>query len=241
MESIRTVRAALFDLDGTLLDTLQDLSDSMNEALLRHGLPVLNPREYKDLVGTGAMELARLAAFRALGLSGAVGESTVDEAVRMAPELFKDFQKAYATGWDRTTRAYPGIHAALSHLGRIGVPMAVLSNKPDRFTKLLVAHFFPDVPFVSVCGERAGIPRKPDPASARDALERLGTAASEIAYFGDSGTDMSFAARSGFLSVGVLWGFRGREELVDCGAEVLISAPGGIPDVFSGARGGIVQ
>jgi phosphoglycolate phosphatase len=226
------LRAALFDLDGTLLDTLQDLSDSMNTALAFQGLPAVSPSDYRLLVGTGASELSRLASRMSLV---ATGVGTVEAEARskeLAPIVLKDFRDAYGSFWANATRPYDGVPEALSRLRRENVALAVLSNKPDPFTKRLVSHFFPDIQFACVRGELAGEPRKPDPESAREILATLGIPPREIAYFGDSGIDMQFAVASGFIAVGVLWGFRSRAELSGAGADELLTDPSEIPGVL---------
>lgn len=219
------LRAALFDLDGTLLDTLHDLADSMNAALSLHGLQPVDARRYRLLVGTGATELARLASCSSLETSGVDAAEADVRSREIAPLVLNDFREAYGVGWARRTSPYPGIPEALAELVRAGIPIAVLSNKPDPFTKRLVAHFFPEIPFDKVCGERAGEPRKPDPAAAREILASIGVHPSRIAYFGDSGLDMRFAKAAGFHAAGVLWGFRTRDELVEGGADVLLHDP----------------
>ena len=113
-----------------------------------------------------------------------------------------------------------------------GRRMAVLSNKRDDFTRHLVQHAFGRWPFVDVRGERDGVPRKPDPAAAGAALQSFGASAGDVAYFGDSGGDMAFARNAGFVPVGVLWGFRSRDELATEGAAVLLDTPKEIPSVF---------
>ncbi len=225
-------RMALFDLDGTLLDTLADLARSMNEALAEHGMGPVATAEYRLLVGTGAQELARLASRRSMLLAGLPGTEADERSRSLAPAIRETFRDTYATGWDKSTRAYPGVSVALAALHRAGVPLGVLSNKPDPFTKKLTAHFFPDVPFATVEGERNGVPRKPDPAAAGAALQSFGASAGDVAYFGDSGGDMAFARNAGFVPVGVLWGFRSRDELATEGAAVLLDTPKEIPSVF---------
>ncbi len=228
-------RAALLDLDGTLLDTLQDLADAVNAALQAQGLRTLPTDGFRLLVGTGARNLARLATVQALRDAGADEADAAERAERLAPAVFRDFQDAYAVGWDRATRPYAGVPEALEALRGCGVPLGILSNKPDAFTKSVVARYFPGIPFATVCGERDGVPRKPDPASADAAKAAFGLSGREIAYIGDSGTDMAFAVAAGFLPVGVLWGFRDRAELEASGAERLLADPREIPALFAGA------
>ena len=226
------LRAALFDLDGTLLDTLHDLADSMNAALVHQGLSAIPTEDYRLLVGTGASELARLASAASLSSSGADAAEADTRSREIALLVLKDFRDAYDAGWAHRTAPYSGIPEVLAALRQAGIPIAVLSNKPDLFTKRLVSHYFPDVAFDRVCGERIGEPRKPDPDAAREILATIGIPPSRVAYFGDSGLDMRFAKAAGFHAAGVLWGFRTRGELTECGADVLLDDPKEIPGIL---------
>ncbi len=224
-DTVPGLRAALFDLDGTLLDTLHDLADAMNAALSLHGLRPVDPQAYRLLVGTGASELSRLASCSSLEASGVDATEADVRSREIAPLVLQDFRDAYEAGFAHRTTPYAGIPEALATLRQEGIPIAVLSNKPDPFTKRLVAHFFPDIPFDKVCGERVSEPRKPDPAAAREILASIGVPVSRIVYFGDSGLDMRFAKAAGFRAAGVLWGFRTRDELIEGGADVLLDDP----------------
>lgn len=214
------MKTVIFDLDGTLLNTLDDLAAATNLALQNHGLPALPVDAYRLLVGAGARNLLRRAA-SAAGLKAAADESMIDS-------LVKDFSAAYQQGWADKTRPYPGVQDMLDRLLAAGSRLAVLSNKPDAFTQLIVRHFFPDGPFSLVSGMRDGWPAKPDPSLALELCGQLGALPSETALVGDSDSDMQTAVRGGLTPVGVLWGFRDAEELMQNGACRLFADPAGL-------------
>jgi len=209
-------QAVLFDLDGTLLDTIDDLADATNEALGRHGFPGHDVAAYKYFVGNGATELMR----RALPESHR-DDATVAEAVAA-------MRDEYARCWADKTRPYQGVVPMLDALAQRGLRLAVLSNKPDDFTKLCVAKLLPGDRFELVVGAKPSAPLKPDPAAALGIAAELGVAPAEVAYLGDTGTDMQTACAAGMYPVGALWGFRTADELRDNGARVLIENPMGL-------------
>jgi phosphoglycolate phosphatase len=215
-DSASLFQAVVFDLDGTLLDTLDDLADCVNAVLTENGLPVHPNASYKNMVGKGAQNL----------LAVASGRDILDASVTRMQERFS---MAYADGWRNKTRPYEGIAQVLRQLADRGVPMAVLSNKYDGMTRLMAAHFFAGIPFAAVIGQRPGVPDKPDPASALEISARMGVDPDKTVYFGDSGTDMLTARNAGMYPVGVLWGFRDAAELAEAGAAAIISHPGDIP------------
>lgn len=204
-------RAVLFDLDGTLADSLGDLGGAMNEALAARGLPEHPKAAYRQFVGEGIEVLVR----RASGL--------LDEAVIQA--LVVEYRARYAARIDAETRPYEGVAAMLDGLVAARVPMAVLSNKRDDFTVELVRRLFGRWPFVEVRGERVETPRKPDPTAALQIARALGVPAAECAFVGDTAIDIATAVAAGMIPIGVLWGFRGREELVAAGASRLLKHP----------------
>lgn len=199
-------RLVIFDLDGTLLDTIGDLAVSCNAVLAMRGLPQHSYEEYCGFVGNGIMRLVERALPEPLRTP-----YTVD-AVR------RDFVAYYTEHIDCYTKPYEGVGDLLQTLCARGVRVAVASNKFQAGTEKLVRRFFPDVPFAAVLGQRPGVPLKPDPAVAREILAAVGVEAGETLYVGDSGIDMQTAAAAGIRSVGVSWGFRRREELVESGA-----------------------
>jgi len=193
-------KAIVFDLDGTLLDTLADIGQAMNHALVLHGRKPVPLAGYKQLVGEGVRRL----------VENAAPEATPEEL----ESLLASFRSFYADHLTATTRPYPGIEAMLAGCAERGQQLAVLSNKAHAFTQELVTRLLPDVPFSQVWGERpAQFPRKPDPAAALALCEELGVAPGEVAMVGDTLFDLGCARAAGLSGVGVTWGFRSREEL----------------------------
>lgn len=205
--------AVVFDLDGTLLDTIEDLTDSMNQSLAELNCPPCSIADCKFYVGNGVREFARQA----------LPETRRDE--KTLSRCVEIMRNHYARNWANKTAPYEGIGEMLSGLLRAGLKLTVLSNKPDDFTQLMVSHFFADVPFEIVLGARKGIPHKPDPAGAIEIAERLGLPPRRCLYLGDTNTDMNTANGAGMYAVGALWGFRPAEELRESGAKVLIEHP----------------
>jgi phosphoglycolate phosphatase len=206
-------KAVIFDLDGTLADTIEDLAAAMNRSLRGRGLPEHDFAEYKLFVGDG---------FRTLVVRALPELSRSDALV---DEVWREAAADYAERCLDMTRPYPGTLELLAALAERGVAMAVLSNKPDDLTKKVTSGLFPDAPFRLVRGETAEFPRKPDPASALDACARLGAAPSEALYLGDTSVDMKTARAAGILALGASWGFRGEAELRSAGADAILARP----------------
>ncbi len=211
------LKAVLFDLDGTLIDSLADLGEAVNRMLAELGFPGHAAAAYREFIGEGARRLVE----RALPGGVRMDESLVEQALAL-------YQRHYAACWHEQTGVYPGLPELLADLAAAGLPLGVISNKPDAFTQLCVAHFFPQTPFAIVFGQREGVERKPDPAAALEAASLLGVTAAECAYVGDSGVDMRFAQAAGMRGIGVAWGFRGREEMVENGAAVVVPDAAGL-------------
>ncbi len=218
-------RAVIFDLDGTLLDTLEDIADSMNRVFADRGLPTHPVEDYRYFVGSGAEELA----WRALPEEQRNRE--------MIAELVNGFQTSYRSTWNVKTRPYPGIERMLERLREEKIPTAVFSNKPQEFTVLGVKEYFPGHPFAAVLGQREGVPLKPDPAGAAKIGKTLGLDPRDILFLGDTGVDMETARGAGNFPVGVSWGFRPVAELREHGAEVIIDRPEEIFDLLDLPRG----
>jgi len=205
------IKAAIFDLDGTLVDSLADIGGAMNHALEHHGLPAHPIDAYRQFVGEGVHRLA---------------EKALPPARQDLKEpVLAEYRRYYAEHLLHATKPYPGIEALLDALSARGVKLAVLSNKPDPATRTLVQHFFSRWPLVAVYGERPGVPRKPDPTAALEIAKAAGAAPSECMFIGDSAIDMRTATAAGMLPVAVLWGLRERAELEENGARALVTHP----------------
>jgi phosphoglycolate phosphatase len=205
--------AVLFDLDGTLLDTLDDIADASNAVLLRHGFPAHPVSRYRYFVGEGAMNLI----IRTLPES-----ARTEDTVR---RLYEEFRAEYAKNWNAKTRPYRGVPELLDALVERSVKIAVLSNKPDDFTQKCVGELLGAWAFNAVLGHRDGVPAKPDPNGAIDLAKTLSVSPARILYLGDSSIDMETALAAGMFPVGALWGFRTREELETSGACAVIGKP----------------
>jgi len=205
------IRAVLFDLDGTLADSLADLANATNWALTQVGCPTHPLEDYRYFVGDGARELCA----RALP---ADKQNLVDETLRLMRERYD------AHCFDET-KLYPGIPELIAALAERSYRLAVLSNKPDIFTKRMIAHFFHPSPFAIVRGQLPNVPLKPDPTAAVQIAGELDILPAQWLYLGDTNTDMQTAHGAGMHPVGVLWGFRDREELVKSGAEHIAAKP----------------
>lgn len=203
--------AIIWDLDGTLLDTLADLTDSTNRTLAHFGFPARTAREVRSFVGNGAGQL----------LAKAVPAGTPEETVRQALNWF---QADYGANCRNKTGPYPGIPEALAALRSQGYPMAVVSNKPDRAVRTLVPDWFPGL---YARGEGADCPRKPAPDMVFRAMEALGV--SRCIYVGDSEVDVLTARAAGVPCLSVLWGFREETELRIAGAAHFCAEPGQLP------------
>ena len=208
-------KAILFDLDGTLADTLADIAGAMNRALRLHGLPEWEVPEYRFLVGNGAKVLS---------------ERAVRGRTELAERVRADYQAWYERHDLDATRPYPGMPEALRTLAARGVRMCVVSNKPDADTRRVVTRLFPDIPFDVIRGQIPGVPTKPDPTAAIAAAGEMGLAPADFVYLGDSAVDMECARRAGMLPIGALWGFRTAEELAAAGAARLLERPGDLTD-----------
>lgn len=206
------LRAVLFDLDGTLVDSLGDIATAMNHALQQHGLPPHPEAAYLRFVGEGVAKLAERA--------------TGGAAPALQGQVLATYHAYYDAHLFDRTYAYPGVEAALAELAADGVRLGVLSNKSDDFVKRLAARLLPGVTFTAVYGERPGIPRKPDPTAALALAAELGVAPEACGFVGDTSVDMDTAKAAGMYGVGVTWGFRTAEELHAHGARAVVSSAG---------------
>ena len=191
----------IFDLDGTLLNTIADLAHSTNYALNKLGYPTHDVEKYNFMVGNGINKLFE----RALP----EGEKTEENVLRVR----KEFIPYYDIHNADDSRPYPGLSALLSYLQSAGIQIAVASNKYQAATEKLVAHYFPEIHFTAVFGQREGVNVKPDPTIVFDILKLADVRKEDVLYVGDSGVDMQTAANAGVTACGVTWGFRPRTEL----------------------------
>ena len=209
------IKAVIFDLDGTILDTLADLMGAVNGMLRYFGYPEHeDPGFHKLAIGTGMRNYVK----KSLPPEVAVCEEKVDVCLTKMREI-------YAEHTSDLTRPYEGIEELLSKLSEAGIAINVLSNKPNVPTVSLVETWFSHHSFCHVYGEREGVPRKPDPIAALQIAESLGLLPEEMAFVGDSGVDMQTGTNAGMVPIGVLWGFRSREELISNGAVYVAESP----------------
>lgn len=194
-------KLVIFDLDGTLLDTIADLAAAANHALQKAGFPVYDTETIRTFVGNGISKLLE----RALP----EGARTAENVAR----LRTDFVPYYDAHNAEQSKPYPGVAALLLRLQERGMMLAVASNKYQAATEKLVAHYFPAIRFVKVMGQREGVPVKPDPTIVFDIMEAAGVGKEDVLYVGDSGVDMQTAHNAGVDAVAVSWGFRPRTEL----------------------------
>ena len=202
----------IFDLDGTLLNTIGDLAASVDYVMRSRNLPEHTDAEYRQMVGGGIKRLVE----RALPEDLAQDEAYVEECVAQ-------FRRYYVDNIDRYTEPYDGMHSLLAELRAHGVKVAVASNKFQHGTDRLVAKFFGDIDFVAIEGNREGAPLKPDPQIVHNILQIANVNPERAIMVGDSGIDIRTARAAGIESVGVAWGFRFAEELYDAGATKVVS------------------
>ena len=209
-------KLVIFDLDGTLLDTLEDLGDAVNHALRKRGLPLHGPEEYRQMVGHGVRNLVIQALERSLAVmpggdwacaAGVASGINIPAAV-LVDEVLADFTEYYTAHIDVHTHPYPGMADLVKDLHAAGVRMAVASNKFQSGTEKLVAEFFPGIPFAAILGNREGYPLKPDPEIVREALRAASLATEDAVMVGDSDTDMQTARNGGISGIAVGWGYR---------------------------------
>ena len=204
-------QTAVFDLDGTLLDTLEDLYLATNQALTRHGLPCRTRDEVRLFVGNGVEMLIRRAV-----------PTGTDEETILA--VLADFKTAYAAICEDHTKPYDGILDMLTALRERGIRVAVVSNKFDAATKKLCEKYFGDLVQVAI-GERAGVRKKPAPDTVYEALKELGVTADHAVYIGDSDVDIRTAENCGMPCISVTWGLRDKDFLIENGAKTLVDSP----------------
>ncbi|MBP7205642.1 MAG: HAD family hydrolase [Candidatus Cloacimonetes bacterium] len=220
MKKKHKIKAVIFDLDGTLLDSLQDIAESMNQALVESGLPEHPQEAYKDFVGDGLFKLTE----RALPAS----RRKQADVEAMAEKFWVNYEES----WFLHTKTYPGILYLIQLCVSHKIKVAILSNKVHYFTKKMIRHYFRGAminqgknPFGIYSGEQPDIPAKPDPTRALELAERLKCKPENIALLGDSPIDVETAKNAGMISIGAAWGYSGREALEKAGAELVFDTP----------------
>lgn len=202
----------IFDLDGTLLDTLADIAETCNEVLAHNHFPIHPTVAYKEFIGNGLEILMKRI-------------TPVGTEEMVVEQCCKLFAEQYSQNWKRNSCPYEGINDMLSALKSYDVNLAVLSNKPHKFTKLFVDEFFPVKLFSIVYGQREGFPKKPDPAVAMEIAAQFGVRPQDTLFVGDSGVDIMTGKAAGMMTAGVSWGFRSVQELTDNNADIIVYNP----------------
>lgn len=209
---MQPVHAVIFDLDGTLVDTLADLGTSMNRTLEKNGFPAWPLEAYRQMVGNGMRHLTERA----------LGEGAAPETVE---RILGDFLALYDRDCTRLSVPYEGMTDTLDRMREQGIALAVVTNKTEEQANKIIRHFFGPDRFAAVYGNLPGRRTKPDPAATWEALEKLHTRAENALFVGDSNVDVQTAKNAGISCVGAIWGFRGEEELRRAGADWLVRCP----------------
>jgi phosphoglycolate phosphatase len=206
-------KAIIFDLDGTLLNTLTDIANSVNTGLVSLGLPTHEIEAYKSFIGWGREELA---------INALPENQRQPEQIK---KLLAYINEEYGKHWADNTRPYPGVPEMLDTLTVKNIKMAILSNKPQDFTDWTVSRLLPKWHFEVALGVCPSVPKKPDPSAACQIAANWDLIPSRVVFLGDSEIDMETANRAGMYAVGALWGFRSKEQLISSGARTLIEHP----------------
>ena len=206
------IKAVVFDLDGTLLHTVPDIAAALNRALSTCSLPTHDQKTVETFLGNGIRD----------AVLKAVPADTTEETIQQVLDLYRDDYVAHCT---EKTRLYDGVREMVGTLVRRGLSLVVLSNKTEATAQKIVRHFFPEGEFAAVFGRVPDRPLKPHTDAARPVMEVLKLTPEEVAYVGDSNTDILFARAVGMLPVATPWGYRSREELVEAGAKLIAERP----------------
>ncbi|MCT7468435.1 HAD family hydrolase [Aliarcobacter cryaerophilus] len=204
-------KTVIFDLDGTLLDSIEDIASSMNKVLESLQLPTHKIEDYKHFVGGGVDIL--------------VENALNNQSKEIKDEVIKRFKIEYDGKLHSKTLPYDGIYELLDELKKLDINLAVLSNKPHEFTVSYVNHFFKNYNFKEIHGQKKDVPKKPDPKAALDIVKCLDSSCENTYFIGDTKIDMQTAKSANMTAIGVLWGFRDEKELRDFGADFIVSNP----------------
>ena len=208
---MKTYKAAIFDMDGTLTDTLADLHDSVNEMLDHYNFPLRTLDEVRQFVGNGARKL--------------IIRSLPADKVDFVDEALNFYNKCYARNCTNKIKPYAGIMELLTTLEAKKIPLGICTNKQHFAAVEIAEKILAPIKFSYISGDEPNLPRKPDPTRALEGAKLCSVAPNEVAYFGDTAIDIQTALNAGFLAVGVTWGFRPRSELIESGANIIIDAP----------------
>lgn len=211
------VSSVIFDLDGTLLDTLGGLTETTNYVMQEYNFPLHSSDKIKQFVGDGMRNL----------IIRAAPKGTSKDRIDAGCELFK---KYYRENWQSKCCPYDGINAMLDALKKQGIPLAILSNKPHQFTQMFVDGFFPPGTFGHIYGQRDGFDKKPEPGVALEIAKEIGVTTEYTLFVGDSGVDIQTGKNAGMKTAGVTWGFRSREELRMNKPDILLNHPSELID-----------
>ena len=213
------IKLCIFDLDGTVLDTIATIAHYGNYALIKNGIEAIEACEYKYLAGTGIANLIK----NMLNFRQCYTEELYER-------VFHDYDTAYNADVSYKSTVFDGLKEALDKIKAIGIKLAIVSNKPDYAAKTVVNSLYGENYFVSVNGQKQGEPLKPDPRVVLDMLKEQNVKKEECLYIGDTSVDMKTGKNAGIFTIGVLWGFRGREELTENGADIVIEKPAELYD-----------
>ncbi|WP_419767771.1 HAD family hydrolase [Arcobacter sp.] len=211
------MKSLIFDLDGTLINSLLDIALSMNKVLEKHGYETHEIDKYNYFVGDGALVLVK----------NALPQDTTKEDVQL---VLKSFIEIYEQNTHNNTFAYEGIYEMLEKLEKLKIKKAILSNKPHLFTLKYMGKLFNNFNFQEIHGQKSDVPKKPDPTMAIQIATKLNTPCNQIVFIGDTSTDIKTAKNANMLSIGVAWGFRPIEELKEAGADFIAYKPMDIVD-----------
>ncbi len=200
----------IFDLDGTLLNSIDDIAICMNEVLKSLNLKTYEIEEYKYFVGYGVDVLV---------------DNVLKNNLEFKNEVAKKFKALYDDNLHKNTKPYDGIFELLDELKKLNFNLAVLSNKPDNMTKAYVKEIFKDYPFVEIHGQKENFPKKPDPTQALNIALSLNVDSKDVYFIGDTKVDMQTAKSANMKAIGVLWGFRDEKELKEFGADFIVKHP----------------